>query len=122
MIWNDRIKDLRQWHKMTLKEVAQKLNTTEATAQRYESTIKNIPYEVIEKYSEIFDVSPSYIMGWDTDYLVKDGSNETLIEIYKALPFEEQKHLLAYAEFLRQEAVKEQIHKHNTMPYNSETQ
>lgn len=106
MIWNDRIKYLRQRKKMTLKEVAHKLNTTEATAQRYESTIKNIPYEVIEKYSEIFNVSPSYIMGWDADYLVKDGNDETLIEIYKTLPFEEQEHLLAYAEFLRQEAYK----------------
>jgi len=97
MIWNDRIRDLRQWHKMTLKEVAQKLHTTEATAQRYESTIKNIPYDVIEKYAEIFDVTPSYIMGWDVDYVGSDGE---IIEVMRKLPMEEQKRLLEYAKFL----------------------
>ena len=33
MIWNDRIKDLRQWHKKTLKEVAQKLNVSEVSVR-----------------------------------------------------------------------------------------
>lgn len=67
MIWNDRIKNLREGKKITLKEVAKKLGVTEATAQRYENSngIKQIPYQTIEMYAEIFGVSPSYIMGWD---------------------------------------------------------
>jgi transcriptional regulator with XRE-family HTH domain len=90
---------------MTLKEVAQRLGTTEATAQRYESTIKNIPYEVIEKYAKIFDVSPAHIMGWDTeDYSIKCIDDKVLLELFQKLPLEEQKHLLAYAEFLNKQA------------------
>lgn len=104
MIWNDRIKELRLWHKLTLKEIAQRLGTTEATAQRYESTIKNIPYDVIEKYAKIFDVSPAYIMGWDMT--VNVGDDVMILELYKSLPVQEQKHLLAYAEFLRQETAR----------------
>lgn len=69
MIWNDRVKKLRNDKNMTLKEVANKIGVTEATAQRYESAngIKSIPYDIIEKYAAIFDVSPSYIMGWEAD-------------------------------------------------------
>jgi transcriptional regulator with XRE-family HTH domain len=65
---------------MTLKEVASKLQTTEATVQRYESTIKNIPYDVIEKYAEIFNVTPSYIMGWEKPIPLKNLFNEDKID------------------------------------------
>jgi transcriptional regulator with XRE-family HTH domain len=115
MIWNDRIKDLRQLHKMTLKEVASKLQTTEATVQRYESTIKNIPYDVIEKYAEIFNVTPSYIMGWDDDYVIDDIR---IVDFYKKLPSDQQRHLLAYAEFLSKEASKEHALKRHTINRN----
>ena len=64
MIWNQRIVQLRAESGMTLKDIADQIGVSEATAQRYEKSIKNIPYDVIIKYSEIFDVSPSYIMGW----------------------------------------------------------
>lgn len=75
MIWNDRIRNLRKESGFTLKEVAKKLNVSEATAQRYEDRengIKNIPYDIIDKYATIFNVSPSYIMGWD-----KEGSGDS---------------------------------------------
>lgn len=65
MIWNDRIKQLREHEKMTLKQVAEYLGVSEGTAQRYESNaIKNIPYEMIIKYAKLFNKSPCYIMGW----------------------------------------------------------
>ena len=68
MIWNEKIKSLRLQSGLTLKDVAKKLNISEATAQRYENSngIKNIPYEAIEKYAKLFKVSPSYFMGWET--------------------------------------------------------
>jgi transcriptional regulator with XRE-family HTH domain len=54
---------------MTLAQIADALGTTEATAQRYESGkgIKSIPYEVIEKYANIFGCKPQYIMGWSEE-------------------------------------------------------
>lgn len=65
--YNERIKQLRIKNKLTLKEVADKLKITEATAQRYESGngIKAVPYEKIVEYAEIFGCSPSYVMGWE---------------------------------------------------------
>ena len=66
-IMHDRIKELRNKRGMTLAQIADALNTTEATAQRYESGkgIKSIPYEVIEKYANIFNCKPQFLMGWD---------------------------------------------------------
>lgn len=65
MIWNERIKELRAASRLTLKEIASRLGVSEGTAQRYENTIKEIPYDIIVKYSKIFSVSPAYLMGWE---------------------------------------------------------
>lgn len=64
---HDRIKELRSRKGMTLAQIADALGTTEATAQRYESGkgIKSIPYDVIEKYANIFGCKPQFIMGWE---------------------------------------------------------
>lgn len=115
MIWNDRIKYLRELNKLTLKEVASKLNVTEATAQRYESTIKNIPYEIIIKYAQIFGVSPSYIMGWESsktiDYMLTlSDSQKILIETIKKMDDKQAKlsldvlsHLIAFSNEIKKE-------------------
>ena len=45
-IWNERIKQKRVEKGITLAQIADALNVTEATAQRYESgSIKRVPYE-----------------------------------------------------------------------------
>ena len=64
---HERLKELRNQKGMTLAQIADSLGTTEATAQRYESGkgIKSIPYDVIEKYANIFGCNPQYIMGWE---------------------------------------------------------
>ena len=66
---HDRIKELRSKKGMTLAQIAEALGTTEATAQRYESGkgIKSIPYDVIEKYANIFGCKPQFIMGWEEE-------------------------------------------------------
>lgn len=63
---NNKIKELREQSGLTLKQVAEFIGCSVATAQRYESEngIKNIPYDAIAKYAELFNVSPSYIIGW----------------------------------------------------------
>lgn len=95
-IMHDRIKELRSQKGMTLAQVAEALGTTEATAQRYESGkgIKSIPYEVIEKYANIFGCKPQFIMGWEetqkkndtlTDIVVRMRTDEEFASILKGL-------------------------------------
>lgn len=69
-IMHERIKELRHSRGLTLLQVAEFLNVTEATAQRYETGkgIKTVPYEIIEKYAELFNCHPDHIMGWDKKY------------------------------------------------------
>lgn len=63
---NDRIKEMRTKNGFTLAYVAELLGIKEATMQRYESgEIKNIKHETIVKLAEIFNCSPSYLMGWE---------------------------------------------------------
>ena len=65
---NERIKELRKKHNLTLLEVAEFLGVKEATVQRYESgSIKNIKYDTICKLAELFDCDPRYLVGWCSD-------------------------------------------------------
>ena len=65
---NERIKELRKKHNLTLLEVAEFLGVKEATVQRYESgSIKNIKYDTICKLAELFDCDPRYLVGWCND-------------------------------------------------------
>ena len=67
MIWNDRLRKLREEHRYTLKEIASKLGVSEAMVSRHESNTKNIPYDIIEQYAKIYGCTPQYIMGWKDD-------------------------------------------------------
>ena len=82
MIWHVRIKEQRELHHLTLKDVASRLGITEATAQRYESTIKNIPYENIVALAKIFNCTPSYLMGWDDSAAAELSEDENRILTY----------------------------------------
>lgn len=75
-VFHERIRKLRKAHNYTLSEIAELLNVAEATAQRYETGrgIKSIPYETIEKYANIFNCTPQYLMGWDQDEI--DAASE----------------------------------------------
>ena len=98
---NENIKHLRSLNHMTLQELAEKLNTTKQTVQRYESgEISNIPYDKIEAMATIFNVTPSILMGWEkpkTDFtLTKDET--ILIELYENV--RDKNRLLEYAKRL----------------------
>lgn len=50
----------------TLKDIADRMNVTEATVQRWESgNIKNLRHGRITKLAEILDTTPAYLMGWE---------------------------------------------------------
>ena len=61
-----RIRELREFNKLTLDEVGISIGVSKQTLYKYEhEIITNIPSDKIESLARIYDVTPSYIMGWD---------------------------------------------------------
>lgn len=70
---HERIKERRLAMGMTLLDVANQLGVKEATVQRYESgEIKNLKQQTVLEMSKIFRCSPSYLMGWEDLFLIKE--------------------------------------------------
>ena len=89
-IINERIKERRQQVGLTLYEVADAIGVKEATVQRYESgAIKNISHDIIGKLSELFNCSPSYLMGWEESEPAATGIELSPIEEQIILKFRE---------------------------------
>lgn len=110
-IWNERIRNKRLEKGITLAQIADILGVTEATAQRYESgSIKSVPYEHMCAYGQLFNCSPAYLMGWESDVATNhsDPNEERLIEIYRTLPTESKNKLYRYASALAEMYVLEQ--------------
>lgn len=63
-----RIKELRQLAEMSQEELGRRIGVQRAAINKYEKgTVENIPIHTIEKIAKIFDVSPTYIVGWNGD-------------------------------------------------------
>ncbi|MDY3005949.1 S24 family peptidase [Anaerococcus porci] len=62
------IKNLRTERNLTQEEVGKIIGASKQTLHKYENgIITNIPQDKIEALANLFDVSPSYIMGWEKD-------------------------------------------------------
>ena len=109
-----KIKELRKMYNMSQEELGNRLGIKRAAVQKYEKgTVENIPIKTIERIASIFDVTPTYILGWDlhsTNSLPMEakilqgiqtfyGSEVVeLIEIYCTVSNVGKKRLLTYAE------------------------
>ena len=63
-----RIKELRLLAGMSQEELGKRVGVQRAAIQKYEKgTVENIPLRTIEKIATVFDVSPTYIVGWNGD-------------------------------------------------------
>lgn len=63
-----RIKELRLIADMSQEELGRRVGVQRAAIQKYEKgTVTNIPINTIEKIANVFDVSPTYIVGWSTE-------------------------------------------------------
>lgn len=68
MTVGDRIKSIREEKKITQEELAKQIDSTKQTIYKYENgIITNIPSDKIEKIAEFLEVTPAYLMGWDTE-------------------------------------------------------
>lgn len=61
-----RIKELRTLSGMSQEELGKRVGVQRAAINKYEvGSVTNIPLATIEKMAMVFDVSPTYIVGWD---------------------------------------------------------
>ncbi len=58
-----RIRDLREDHDMTQKEVAEKLNCSQQVYSNYELGQRDIPTDILIRLSYLYNVSTDYILG-----------------------------------------------------------
>lgn len=62
----ERIKYLRTLADMSQEELGNRVGVQRAAINKYEKgSVTNIPIATIEKMAVVFDVSPTYIVGWD---------------------------------------------------------
>jgi len=57
-----RLRDLREDHDLTQKELAGMLNISQNTYSQYENGVRQLPIEILIKISRIYDVSTDYIL------------------------------------------------------------
>lgn len=82
MSLGQKIKSLRKEKGLTQYELGTLLGVKKAAVQKYENgTIKNIKSQTIERLSEIFEVSPSYLLGFkfDDKFPIQELSEEVLL-------------------------------------------
>lgn len=61
-----KIKYLRLLANMSQEELGRRVGVQRAAINKYENgSVTNIPISTIENMAKIFDVSPTYIVGWD---------------------------------------------------------
>lgn len=102
------IKKYRKEANMTLKELADKIDLTEATVQKYEAgNIKNIGVEMLKSIADALGVRPEQITEWESkeQYLeYRESKNATatakLIKKYSQLTKGHQKAVLALIDSL----------------------
>lgn len=63
-----KIRELRILAEMSQEELGKRVGVQRAAINKYEvGTVQNIPIKTIEKIAQVFDVSPTYIVGWNGD-------------------------------------------------------
>lgn len=121
MTVGERIKFLREKLNISQVDFADKINVSKQTLYKYENNIiTNIPSDKIEAIADISNVSPAYIMGWDTaelpsniekmtttvekwDILNNDKRLQEIIHCYNNMTDEGKNLLLGQAQFYYQQ-------------------
>ncbi len=63
-----RIKQAREAKKITQEELGDLCGTTKQSIFKYENgVVTNIPFDRLERIASVLDVSPAYLMGWESD-------------------------------------------------------
>lgn len=115
MNFNNRLKQLRQKHKLTQSELANILGLKPTAISNYESKRNEPSFDKLIALSKYFDVSCDYLLGVSDAYLpiggeVLDKDIVSFFNLYQQLNEENSAELRSYADYLlyRQEKSKEQ--------------
>ena len=86
-----RIRQERLHRGLSQEELAKFLSTTKQAIYKYENEIvTNIPMDKIEKLAELFNTTPSYLMGWEDstpdENNLTEGEEKLLMLYRKASP------------------------------------
>ena len=121
----DRIRLCREKLDISRTELARLINTTKQTIYKYETGIvTNIPTDRIEQLSLIFNVTPSYLMGWEDrcenaasedDSASLSAAEAELVDYYRELNPDGQEKLLDYAEDLTEMPKYKKGHQHEAV-------
>lgn len=103
------IKMLRKSKDMSQEELGKRLGVGRAAVNKYEKGIvENIPLKTIEKIAEIFNVSPIYLVGWDSKTKIMTYEERVVYGV-KYFYTEEGVHLLKTYSQLSKEGRKKAI-------------
>ena len=110
----DRIRNLRQQAGLTMRQLADAVNVSEATISRWESgNISNMRRDKIYDLAKALHTTPAYLMGWeenaDNQPDLNNESEELIIlnRTAKKMTHEKQKRLLEMAKLMFAEDFKE---------------
>ena len=63
MAYYRRIREMREDHDMTQKDVAERLGMKQPQYFRYEQGFRDVPTDILIRLSEMYDVSIDYLLG-----------------------------------------------------------
>lgn len=93
-----RIKELRTSHNYTMEKLAQMVGVSKSTIAKWENGyVENMRQDKVKKLAVIFNVKPTYIMGYDEEESSVNSVDELtdkekhFVEVYSKLSEEQQK-------------------------------
>ncbi|MBQ6555622.1 MAG: helix-turn-helix transcriptional regulator [Firmicutes bacterium] len=83
---SNRIKNLREAFSLTQEQLGDMLGVRKAAVAKYESgAVENLKRGTIEKMAEIFNVTPSFVMGWSDNPQELKPDEVRLLELFGQL-------------------------------------
>lgn len=102
-----RMKNRREELDMSYQTLSDKVGISKSTLQRYETGfIKNMPVDKLEDIAEALQVSPAYLMGWETN--IDMNSPTTIAAHFDGDEYTEEQldRIKAFAAFIKSEGQK----------------
>jgi len=99
-----RLKEVRQQHKMTQKQVAEMLGIPVRTYQNYERGVNDPDTDVLLDLADFFDVTVDYLVGYSdiarATYISLSEDESHLVDTYRTLDEPGKKAVITLAEGL----------------------